>query len=190
MAEEKKEIIKAKEHPSYTAFTVLGLSLPIIGIIIGIIFLTKNDLSDRKIGEHTIVMSIIGFVLSFILVGVIFSDNKSSTKSSTTNPGINQSKEAEKPKGKVEVKSDKVKDSGYGSKSVVGEVENITGGGVTYVKVTATFYDKDGKVTDTNETYAGDTPDVALGDGQTTPFEIYISKGTEFDHYKLDVTWN
>jgi len=77
-----KNNVRAKQHPSYGTFTALGLLLPIIGIIIGIVYLTKKDLLDRKVGEHTIVMSIIGFVLTFVIIGIMGSS--SSDKSSTT----------------------------------------------------------------------------------------------------------
>ena len=60
--------IKVNQHPSYGVFTLLGLLLPIVGIILGIIYLAKPDKLDKKVGEHAIVMSIVGFGLGFILL--------------------------------------------------------------------------------------------------------------------------
>jgi hypothetical protein len=79
---DKENKVRAKQHSSYWTFTILGLLLPVIGIILGIVYLTKKDLLDRKLGEHTIVMSIIGFVLTFVIIGVMGSSP--SDKSSTT----------------------------------------------------------------------------------------------------------
>jgi len=59
--------VSANQHSSYGVFTLLGLLLPIAGIIVGIVYLAKSDLLDRKVGEHAIVMSIVGFILFFII---------------------------------------------------------------------------------------------------------------------------
>jgi len=50
----------------------LALVIPLIGIIVGIAYLTKNELLERKLGEHVIVMSIVGAILSFIFFSWIF----------------------------------------------------------------------------------------------------------------------
>lgn len=182
----KENKIYAKQHSSYWTFTILGLVLPIIGIIVGIVYLTKKDVLDRKVGEHTIVMSIIGFIISWCLIARI-SPGGSSTfnTSTTTKPGTLQ----QTSQGKVEVKSEQQKKV-YGYEGIVGEVVNNTNRGVSYVKVTATFYDKDGKVTGTSFTYAGDTAGTPLLVSATAPFEIIsMEKDLVIDHYKLDVNW-
>jgi len=61
---------KAKEHPSYWAFTILGLIIPIVGIIVGIVYLTKNEEVERKLGEHTIAISILGFILIYLIIAL------------------------------------------------------------------------------------------------------------------------
>jgi len=61
--------ILAKNHQSYMTFTLLSLLLPIIGVILGIVYLSKKDPLDKKLGEHSIAFSI----LAFILWSVIFS---------------------------------------------------------------------------------------------------------------------
>ena len=91
--------------------------------------------------------------------------------------------------GKVEVKSH-TKKVDYGYPKIVGEVVNNTQNPTTFVKVTATFYDNQGKVVGTSFTYAGDTASTALGPQATSPFEITDISQRNFDTYKLDVTWN
>ncbi len=67
-----KENIKkvhAKQHDSYQAFTAIALLLPLVGFILGIIYLTKHSLLERKLGEHTITMSVVGTILSYVILG-------------------------------------------------------------------------------------------------------------------------
>ncbi len=58
-----KDKVKANQHESYGTFTVLGLLIPFVGLIVGAVFMTKDNKLDRKVGEHTVVMSVIGYVL-------------------------------------------------------------------------------------------------------------------------------
>ena len=67
--------ISANQHSSYGMFTLLGLLLPIVGIIVGIIYLTKPNLLDRKVGEHAIAMSIVGFILCFVAFQLLIDNN-------------------------------------------------------------------------------------------------------------------
>ncbi len=64
--------ISANQHSSYWTFTALGLLLWPVGIIVGTVLLTKSALLERKLGEHTVVMSVIGFVLGVILSALMF----------------------------------------------------------------------------------------------------------------------
>lgn len=139
--------------------------------------------------------SCIGVIIFIIVLGVIGSFISSSTsggKTSTTmsdNVPTAETKEVKKPEGKVEVKSDTLKTL-YGYKHIVGEVVNNTAGDVTFVQVTATYYDKEGKVTGTSFTYAG-TADTPMAVSATAPFDIAsLDTSLVVDHYKLDVTWN
>lgn len=110
-------------------------------------------------------------------------------KTEEVQEGVPEASKEQKETGKVEVKSHKKKiDMGY--TKIVGEVINNTSSPVSYVKVTATFYDTAGEVIGTNTTYAGDTPSTPLEPESTTPFEVssYPDK-FDTDIYKLDVTW-
>lgn len=64
--------IHAKNHPSYGTFTLLSLIIPIAGFIIGIVYMTKENLLDKKVGEHAIAISVLGCILNFIILSVIF----------------------------------------------------------------------------------------------------------------------
>lgn len=139
-------------------------------------------------------MGIVIFVVLLIVIGVVASGNKSSNQSSTTNTNSSATPSSTtaptSATGKVEVKSHQLK-TVYGAKQVVGEVVNNTGGDVSFVKVTATYYDKAGNVTGTDYTYAGDTASTPLLAGATTPFTVAsLDRSIVIDHYKLDLTWN
>ena len=64
--------VHAKQHSSYWTFTVIALLLPFIGYIVGIAYLTKSTVLERKLGEHTIVMSIVGTILGYFILVAIF----------------------------------------------------------------------------------------------------------------------
>lgn len=57
---------RAADHDSYGLYSILALIFPLVGVILAVIMLTKNDPLDKKLGEHTIVCSIFGFILSGI----------------------------------------------------------------------------------------------------------------------------
>ena len=110
-------------------------------------------------------------------------DNYSSTSSDNSS-----TENQNTPKAKVEVASHSVKSTDYGFKYIVGEVINKGDNDASFVKVTATLYDKNETVVDTSFTYAGDTASTALQPQAKAPFKISVD--STFDHYKLDVTWN
>lgn len=58
-------LIKANNHPNFISFSIICFLLPIIGIILGVAYLTKNNTLDKKLGEHCISFS--------ILMGILYS---------------------------------------------------------------------------------------------------------------------
>jgi hypothetical protein len=54
---------KAKDHPSYWTFTILAILMPGIGTIIGIVYLCKSLTVDKRVGEHTLVVSILFWII-------------------------------------------------------------------------------------------------------------------------------
>jgi len=59
--------IHAKDHPSYNSFSILALIIPLVGIIMGADFLTKETPLEKKLGEHLIIMAILGMVLGALI---------------------------------------------------------------------------------------------------------------------------
>lgn len=53
----------AHHHENYAAFSLLSFLIPIVGFILGIVYLTKTEKIDKKLGEHMVVLSIIGSVV-------------------------------------------------------------------------------------------------------------------------------
>lgn len=64
--------LKANAHPSYGTFTILSLLIPLAGFIVGIVYMTKENPLDKKVGEHSLVMSILAVILYSILLSVMF----------------------------------------------------------------------------------------------------------------------
>jgi uncharacterized membrane protein YvbJ len=60
--------VLAKDHSDYRTITILSLLLPAVGFIVGIVYLAKDRLIDKKLGEHAIAFSIISGILWFIII--------------------------------------------------------------------------------------------------------------------------
>jgi hypothetical protein len=144
-------------------------------------------MSKLKLGVIIFVAFIVG-----VFVGVSGSSSSTTQEikqsTSTNNPAPSQEV---KETGKVEIKSQSKKISSIGYMEVVGEVVNNTSKPASYVKITATYYDEQGKVLGTGFSYAGDTSSTPLAVGATAPFQVssYPDK-IDTDNYKLDVNWN
>lgn len=63
--------IKASQHSSYGSISLLCFLLPAIGIIVGIVYLTKDKLIDKKLGEHAIAFSFLSVIVWFILLMIL-----------------------------------------------------------------------------------------------------------------------
>lgn len=59
--------VKASDHESYTTYSLAAFVLPLVGFIIGAVMMTKDDKLDRKLGEHTLAVSIFGTLVWFFL---------------------------------------------------------------------------------------------------------------------------
>lgn len=154
-------------------------------------------MSKFKLGIIIFVTFIVGVGVGTLgsnssTTGKIPSNNKEDIKQTTVQNNSGNSSTTPQPSpeiaGKVEVKSNSKKVQ-YGYPKIIGEVINNTTNSVTFVKVTATFYDSKGQVVGTNFTYAGDTGSTPLASQATAPFEVTGDSGLTFDTYKLDVTW-
>ena len=74
----KKTETKASDHDSYGTFTIIALILPIIGMVLGTVYLTKEEDADKKVGEHMIAVSILSTIawslMYFGFVNYYYSD--------------------------------------------------------------------------------------------------------------------
>lgn len=68
---DKDNKIKVSKHSDYATVTIISAILPIIGIILGIVYLTKNSKADKKLGEHAIVGSILFSILWFLILLIL-----------------------------------------------------------------------------------------------------------------------
>jgi hypothetical protein len=88
----------------------------------------------------------------------------------------------------VPVLSSSTYTSSSGTRYIVGEVQNNTGGNVRFVKIIASLYDASGTFIGTDYTYT--TLDI-LRPGQRSPFTILIfDPPAEYQSYRLQVEWN
>lgn len=63
------EEVTANQHENYSLFTILAIIFPLIGLILGIVYLSKNNKIDKKLGEHALAFSILfGIIWTFVYV--------------------------------------------------------------------------------------------------------------------------
>ena len=71
------DAVKISEHPSYYTLIAVGFLFPLIGLIIGLVFIAKSDPFDRKLGRDIITWSILWMLLGtiawFVFYGALFS---------------------------------------------------------------------------------------------------------------------
>jgi len=70
VSEEAPAKVKANQHESYWTFTILAILFPPIALLLGIVFMTKDNKLDRKLGEHLLAFSILFMILYGILWAV------------------------------------------------------------------------------------------------------------------------
>lgn len=57
--------IKARQHDSYITMTVICILIPLVGLILGIVYLTKDKVLDKKLGEHMLAFGILMGIIHF-----------------------------------------------------------------------------------------------------------------------------
>lgn len=74
MAKIEHPVADATDHESYWTLTLVAFLVPIAGIIMGAIFMTKDAAVDRKLGEHLIAISfILPVIVAFLYIIGVFS---------------------------------------------------------------------------------------------------------------------
>ena len=62
MSEDASAKVKASQHDSYNAYTLLSFLIPIIGVILSVAYMTKESKLDKKFGEHLLSIGIISII--------------------------------------------------------------------------------------------------------------------------------
>lgn len=57
------EKVQAKDHESYATLSIIGFLVPLVGLIVGAIYLTKDGSLDKKLGEHLVAFSVLGAIV-------------------------------------------------------------------------------------------------------------------------------
>lgn len=65
--------VKVNQHESYTTYTLIAFFLPIVGIVLGVVYLTKNKKLDKKLGEHLVAVSILFTLIHWFLYSIYVS---------------------------------------------------------------------------------------------------------------------
>lgn len=68
--------ITANQHSAYGVVTLLSIFLSGIGLIVGIIYLTKDRVVDKKLGEHAIAFSILFMILWYWVISFLLSGSE------------------------------------------------------------------------------------------------------------------
>lgn len=63
----KVKDVQAKDHESYGTYTIIALLIAPVGFILGIVYLTKNEKVDRKLGEHLVAISVLASIVYSIM---------------------------------------------------------------------------------------------------------------------------
>ena len=58
--------VKASDHEDHLRFTLIAIILPIVGFILGIVYLTKDNRVDKKLGEHLLAVSVLVSIVFYI----------------------------------------------------------------------------------------------------------------------------
>lgn len=59
---------KANQHPNYAAFTIIAILFPVIAVILGIVFMAKEDKLDKKVGEHALALGLLFTFIWYVVV--------------------------------------------------------------------------------------------------------------------------
>lgn len=63
--------VKAGDHNQHGLFTIIAVLLPVVGIILGIVYVVRKNLLDRKLGEHTIAVSVLALIIWSVLLSLL-----------------------------------------------------------------------------------------------------------------------
>jgi hypothetical protein len=60
--------VQARHHEAYRQLTLFAVLIPLVGFVLGILYLTKSRAVDRKLGEHLVVCAIVANLIWFAII--------------------------------------------------------------------------------------------------------------------------
>lgn len=78
--------VKASDHDIYGVTTIVSLLVPTVGIILGIVYLSKNTKVDRQLGEHLIAVGILSCIVASIIWFGFFTNHTVTLNTPTITP--------------------------------------------------------------------------------------------------------
>jgi hypothetical protein len=81
--------VKALDHESYWTLSILAFIIPIVGLILGIVYLTKDNKLDKKLGEHLVALSVL-FMIFWGVAYIFLIGSQINTAQSNYQQAINQ----------------------------------------------------------------------------------------------------
>ena len=64
--------VEVRKHPPYNTFMLLAFVIPIVGFIVGALYMAKPNVLEHKLGEHIIGMGIMSTLLYAVAIYFFF----------------------------------------------------------------------------------------------------------------------
>ena len=139
----------ASKHESYGTFTIISILLPFIGIILGIVYLTKDNKLDKKLGEHCLALGVLFSILAAGVYQFWLVDSGSSPTIDITNTYNQTTSTQQQPevnlKETIMLSGTTVIRQQGDYLQVLGEATN-NGNKTVTMTLKTTFYDADNKI--------------------------------------------
>lgn len=125
----------------------------------------------------------IGIILFIVIIYAAFSPN--TRFGDTATPAVTSGKVIIKSHSKNPCAQYVCEEGGY---YIVGEVVNNDSKSHEFIRISATYYDKNGKVVGSDNTFSNNSNQPLLSN-QASSFKIFNNSNVQYDNYKLDVTY-
>jgi len=84
---------KAKYHENFWTVTIVSILVPFIGLIIGVVYLLKQDRLDKKLGEHAVAVSVLFSIITGVILAIWFQISVINTQNELVESSYRQSQE-------------------------------------------------------------------------------------------------
>ncbi|MCX4698996.1 hypothetical protein [Streptomyces sp. NBC_01373] len=65
----EKNKLRASQHEDHKKFTLIGALFPLVGVVLGILYLAKDGKLNKKLGEHTLAVSALSGIIWIFVLG-------------------------------------------------------------------------------------------------------------------------